>query len=115
MLCYYIVMSSSFGSLLKEYRKAKGLSVRQLAIQCKLNNTDISRLENGKIKKPSVSMLIAISKILGANMLALYLEGEKIYLAYQPIIDKCSSLSESQILQVIAYIDKLQGEAKDEI
>ena len=108
-------MSNNFGALLKEYRKAKGLSVRQLAIQCKLNHTDISRLENSKIKKPSVSMLIALSNILGVNMLALYLEGEKKYLAYQPIIDKCSSLSESQILQVATYIEMLQGEAKDEI
>ena len=108
-------MGDNFGTLLRECREAKKLSVRQLAIQCKINHTDISRLERNKIKKPSVSMLIAISEVLGKNMLAMYLEDERRYLAYQPIINKCSGLSESQMSQVLSYIDMLQGETKDEI
>lgn len=103
-------MSNNFGILLKKYRQAKGLSIRQLAIQCDLNHTDISRLENNKIKKPSISMLTSISNILEINLLALYLEGDAKYLAYQPIIDKCTKLSENQILQVVEYISSLQGE-----
>lgn len=108
-------MGDNFGTQLRKCRKAKGLSIRQLALQCKINHTDISKLEHNKIKKPSVSMLIAISEILGMNMLAMYLEDEKKYLAYQPIIDKCLGLSERQIIQVLDYIDMLQGETKDEI
>lgn len=108
-------MNDNFGSIIKQYREAKGLSVRQLATQCNINHTDVSKLENNKIKKPSINMLVAISNILGINVLALYLEGDKKYLSYQPIINKCSCLSGSQISKVLHYIDTLQGETQDDI
>lgn len=108
-------MSDNLGYLIKQYREAKGLSVRQLAAQCNINHTDVSKLENNKIKKPSITMLVAISDILGINALALYLEGDKKYLSYQPIINKCSSLSDIQISKVLHYIDTLQGETHDDI
>lgn len=50
-----------FGEFLKNLRKEKGLSQRQLADLCNISNTEISRIESGERQKPSPNILKAIA------------------------------------------------------
>ncbi len=56
-----------FGEFLKNLRKEKGLSQRQLADLCNISNTEISRIESGKRQKPSPNILKAIAPYLGIS------------------------------------------------
>ena len=108
MLCYHSFMSKDLGSIIKSQREAKRLSVRDLAKLANINHTDVSKLEKNKIQKPSIRMLIAISKVLQTNLLAAYLEDAENYLFYKPIIDSCTDLKDYQLQDVLKYISKLK-------
>ncbi|WPC42749.1 helix-turn-helix transcriptional regulator [Clostridium sp. JS66] len=56
-----------FGEFLKNLRKEKGLSQRQLADLCNISNTEISRIESGERQKPSPNILKAIAPHLGIS------------------------------------------------
>ena len=57
----------NFGDYLKEIRKEKGLSQRQLAELSGISNTEISRLESGNRVNPSPKTLKAIAPNLGVS------------------------------------------------
>jgi ribosome-binding protein aMBF1 (putative translation factor) len=44
----YEELQSKFGSHLKRLRESKGLSLRSLAAKCDLDDSQISKIENGK-------------------------------------------------------------------
>ncbi|ENK1243849.1 helix-turn-helix domain-containing protein [Clostridium sporogenes] len=56
-----------FGEFLKNIRKEKGLSQRQLAELSRISNTEISRIESGKRQNPSPNILKSIAPHLGLS------------------------------------------------
>ena len=105
-------MNSDFGSIIKSIRENKGLSVRTLAKLADINHTDVSKLEHNKIIKPSIGMLLSLSKILQTNLLALYLEGDESYLYYKSLIDCSVGLTQDQLQNVVNYINDLKGKVQ---
>ena len=105
-------MSNNLGAIIKSNREAKGLSVRDLAKLANINHTDVSKLENNKILKPSIKMLLSISKVLQVNILAAYLEGAEKYLSYKQIIDSCTDLSKDQLQEVLNHINNIKESNK---
>ena len=57
----------SIGKLIKNARKQKGYSVRELAKLCDISHTEISNIESGKRVKPAVLTLKAFEKYLGLD------------------------------------------------
>ena len=55
----------SLGEYIAAKRKEKGWSQRDLATASNISNAEISRLESGKRKEPSPSVLKEIAKALG--------------------------------------------------
>jgi transcriptional regulator with XRE-family HTH domain len=101
-------MIDNLGELIKLYRLKKGLTLDQLAKLCHINDTDISKLEHNKIKKPSLSTLISLSNILEVNLIAACIENGKTFTKYKEIINSCTKLNEVQLRQVLNYINSLQ-------
>ncbi|EJP6474090.1 helix-turn-helix transcriptional regulator [Clostridium sporogenes] len=56
-----------FGEFLKNIRKEKGLSQRQLAELSHISNTEISRIESGERQNPSPNILKSIAPHLGLS------------------------------------------------
>ena len=100
-------MVQNFGELIRSTRISKGLSERELAYLCSAHDTDIHKLETNKIKKPSIKLLIAMSKALEINLLAAFLEDDYIFYTYKSIIDKCAKLDMEKLKQLENYIDTL--------
>lgn len=101
-------MHNSLGSTIKSKRKELCLSVRDLAKLANINHTDVSKLEQNRIQKPSINMLLSLSKALNCNLLAAYLESDEKYLYYQPIIESCSELNKEQQESVLRYIQQIK-------
>jgi len=57
-------MDGNFGSYLKDLRKSQGLTIVELSKLADLSVAQISRLENGKRKKPEQKTLIKLSNAL---------------------------------------------------
>ena len=53
---------------LKEYRMRSGLTLRQVEESTSISNAYLSQLENGKIKKPSIQVIYALSKLYSVNI-----------------------------------------------
>lgn len=102
-------MHSDLGAIIKFHREEKELSVRELAKLANINHTDVSKLEHNRRLKPSIKMLLALSKVLQINLLAAYLEDDETYLVYKPIIDSCIGLNENQLKEVLTYINELKA------
>mgnify|MGYP004589792045 CR=1 FL=1 len=58
---------------IKEKREQLGISQRELARRIKIDNSTISYIETGRIKKPSISILVKISEELNLNIFELIL------------------------------------------
>lgn len=57
----------TFGQRLRELRKAKNLSQRDLAERVGLDFTYLSKIENEKMRPPSAEAIEKLAKELGAN------------------------------------------------
>lgn len=55
-----------FGEHLRSVRNVKGLSLRTLADNCKMDNSNISKIENGKLDV-QLSTIIELSRGLGVH------------------------------------------------
>jgi transcriptional regulator with XRE-family HTH domain len=55
------------GSAIKKTREAKGLSQKEVAIACKMDQAQYSRIENGKTD-PSFSSVLHIAKSIGVDL-----------------------------------------------
>ena len=58
---------------IKEKREQLGISQRELARRIKIDNSTIFYIETGRIKKPSIDVLVKISKELNLNIFELIL------------------------------------------
>lgn len=54
--------------ILKELRKQRDLTLRQVEEATGISNAYLSQLENGKIRHPSAQVLYALSKLYGCNI-----------------------------------------------
>ena len=59
------------GNLIKKTRKAKGLSQKEVAITCKMDQSQYARIERG-ITDPSFSIVVRITKGLGIQLSELF-------------------------------------------
>ncbi|MCL4519855.1 MAG: helix-turn-helix domain-containing protein [Thaumarchaeota archaeon] len=57
-----------FGSHLRELRKARGLSLRQLAEDAEIDFTYLSKVETNKIPPPSEEAIARLAAELGADL-----------------------------------------------
>ena len=101
-------MNKDLGTIIKMLRKGKGWSVRALAEKAGINDTDVSKLERNKILKPSIAMLLSLSKALDSNLLAAYLEESEAYLYYKELIDCSVGLNQAQLQEVLSFINKIK-------
>lgn len=60
-------MANELGIALREYRRAAGISQRELAQKAGLDFSYISKIENGRIPPPSADTMVLICKILGVK------------------------------------------------
>ena len=59
------------GEAIKKVREAKGLSQKEVAVSCKMDQAHYSRIENGKTD-PSFSVVVRIAKSLGVELYELF-------------------------------------------
>jgi HTH-type transcriptional regulator, competence development regulator len=57
-------MDNAFGEALREYRRAAGLSQRDLAERTKLDFSYISKVENGRLPPPAADTIVQICSAL---------------------------------------------------
>jgi transcriptional regulator with XRE-family HTH domain len=62
----YNDLQEKFGDRLKTLREAKGLSLRGMAANCELDDSQISKIENGK-KNIQLSTIFELAKGLGVE------------------------------------------------
>lgn len=60
-------MPRTFGTALREKRRARGMSQRELAQQAGLDFSYISKLENDRLPPPSGDTVITLCRILGVE------------------------------------------------
>jgi HTH-type transcriptional regulator, competence development regulator len=71
----------TFGERVRELRKAKNLTLRDLAAKVKVNFTYLSKIENHKLsygEYPSEDLIRKLAKVLGGDVDELLLLAEKI-------------------------------------
>src|ERR1700722_10079203 len=70
----------NFGEKIRELRKAKNLTLRELAVKVKVNFTYLSKIENQKLsfgEYPSEDMIRKLAKVLGGDVDELLILAEK--------------------------------------
>jgi transcriptional regulator with XRE-family HTH domain len=60
-------MEDRFGEVLREKRRAAGISQRRLAERVGLDFSYISKLENGRLPPPAADTIVDICRVLGAR------------------------------------------------
>ena len=88
--------------LIRRARKLRGLTQKELAIKTGISQTTVSALELGKIKAPTISMLIKLSKAL--NLPISYFVGED-KLSEIPTCKLCKELEVRTGVQKITVHD----------
>jgi transcriptional regulator with XRE-family HTH domain len=64
-------MSSSFATLLRTHRRARGLTQRQLAARAALAHVEVCHLEQARIRDPHLSTVAALARALDIDAGAL--------------------------------------------
>jgi transcriptional regulator with XRE-family HTH domain len=73
-------MAMNFGEKIRELRKAKNLTLRELAVKVKVNFTYLSKIENQKLsfgEFPSEDMIRKLAKVLNGDVDELLILAEK--------------------------------------
>jgi transcriptional regulator with XRE-family HTH domain len=65
----------NLGSNIRKIREAKGLSSKEVALSCKMDPAQYSRVENNKTD-PALSSLVKIAKALGVTVAELFTADE---------------------------------------
>lgn len=60
-------MRQTFGQILKEVRRSKSISQRDLANKAGVDFTYISKLENDRLPPPSAETVVKLAEILGTS------------------------------------------------
>lgn len=112
----------NLGEYIAAKRKEKGWSQRDLAAASKVSNAEISRLESGKRKEPSPSVLKEIAKALGVPFEELlqaagilddyYIDKGKEYVASVSDQTIPADLTEEELAEVKQFIDYIISKRK---
>lgn len=112
-------MDKKFGSYLRELRKQKDLSLRQLAEDAGIDFTYLSKVETNKIPPPSEDAIIRLANILGADVDELLSLARKVdktlhdFLVTQPDAPKLlRAWKDGRIEDAKKIIDESQGVKK---
>lgn len=100
------MLEYEFGPKIKELRKLRGLTQKDIAVQLGITPTQVSDLENGKTST-TFSRAIALAKILDTSLD--YLAGIPAEKATSEIETLYSSLTHEQQMKVLGYIDALKN------
>lgn len=92
------------GDAIKKVREAKGLSQKEVALSCKMDQAHYSRIENGKTD-PSFSVVVRIAKALTIELHELF----KANADYKDIQSYDKSLIDK--LSLIEQLDKKEKQA----
>jgi transcriptional regulator with XRE-family HTH domain len=76
----------SFGEHLRQLRKEKRITQRELADKIKVDYTYISKIETGALQPPSEDIIIKIAKVLEVDAEQMIILGNKIPTKYKEII-----------------------------
>ncbi len=112
----------SLGEYIAAKRKKKGWSQRDLATASNISNAEISRLESGKRKEPSPSVLKEIAKALGVPFEELlqaagilddyYIEKGREFVAARSDQSIPDDLTEEELAEVKRFIDYIISKRK---
>ena len=102
-MCYE-QLYMDLGECIKKVREAKGLSQKEVAIACKMDTGNYSRIENGKTD-PAFSSVIKIAKALGIELAELF-KAEDLF---KEVLSANRSLLEKVAL--IEQLDKKEKQA----
>lgn len=80
-------MSNEFGQRVRELRKARGMSQKQLAAKASIDFTYLSKIENAHRLPPRERVITAMAQALQID------EGELMTLAGKPFIGKVPELA----------------------
>lgn len=97
-----IIIFMQLGSLIKKTREAKGLSQKEVALACKMDQAQYSRIENGKTD-PSFSAVLRIAKSIGVELADLFRADE--------VFKDVNTLDKSA-MEKVALIDTLDKKEK---
>ncbi len=92
----------NLGENLKKIREAKGLSGKEVAISCKMDPAQYSRIENNKTD-PALSSLVKIAKALGVSVSELFTADE--------VLKDVNSIDKS-LMEKISLIEQLDKKEK---
>ncbi len=114
-------MTVSFGALLRERRRAAGLTQRELAEKANLDFSYISKLENDRLPPPAADTVVLLCTILGIppeELLALTHKLPSVVeeeisssVAAQAFLREAQGLSEEQWHQLTQTLRGLKEEA----
>jgi transcriptional regulator with XRE-family HTH domain len=71
-------MKKTFGNILKELRKSKGISQRDLADKIGVDFSYISKVENDRLPPPAADTIVRICKVLNVPTEVLLAESGKV-------------------------------------
>lgn len=106
----------SFGSRIRELRRAKNLTLRALAAKLKVTFTYLSKIENQRLsfgEFPSDDLIVKLAKALDADPDELLLLAEKIpeairkrVLERPDVFRKMANLDDKRLDDVVEYLDQ---------
>ena len=100
----------SFGECLRQLRKEKRITQRELAKQINVDFTYISKIETGALQPPSEDIIIKIAKILEINAEQMIILGKKIPTTYKDFI------VEDELAELfLREVPKMSEEKKDKV
>ncbi|TXI32304.1 MAG: XRE family transcriptional regulator [Niabella sp.] len=90
------------GSSIKKIREAKGMSQKEVALACKIDNSNYSKIENNKTD-PAFSSVVKIAKALGVPLYDLFKADE--------VFTDVNSFDKT-LMEKIALIEQLDKKEK---
>lgn len=107
--------SSSLGAQVHRLRQRASLTTRQLAAASGIDQSVISRLERGLIKRPSPDTLQRLSRALDADLAQLYKAagyvGKASLPAFRPYLRaKYGHLPPDRLRELTAYFERIEKE-----
>jgi len=111
----------TFGERVRELRKTKNLTLRDMATKVEIDFTYLSKIENGKLDfsdYPSEKLIRRLAKALGGDVDELLLLAEKIpdeirkrVVERPDVFRKIARLDDEELDWLVATIDRAQLEA----
>ncbi len=111
----------NFGQRIRQLRKAKALTLRDVASEVQINFTYLSKIENGKLdfsEYPSEKLIRKLAKALGGNTDELLLLAEKVpdqirkrVLERPEVFAKLAGLDDAMLDRVMLQVARLERRA----